>query len=481
MHKKLLSGIFWVILLNLLIKPFWVLGVDVGVQNVVGAETYGFYFAIFNFSFLFNILLDLGITNFNNRNISQNTHLLPKYFSALVSLKLVLGILFTVITFLIGCIIGYSSSQFYLLLWLCFNQFLNSFIIYLRSNLSAVFLFKTDSFLSVLDKFLMIIFCGILLWGNVVSTPFKIEWLVYTQTLAYVITAVVVFLLVAKQARFQKLTWDYPFFIAIMKQSLPFAILTLLMTFYNRVDSVMLERVLPDKVGEYQAGIYAGAYRILDSLNVLGYLISVPLLSVFSKMIKTKESIGNTTKMAFGLVFCISFPVVVYSFFYAKDLMALLYHDHLEDYTNIFRIIIFCFLPISVTYVFGTLLTANGSLKYLNTVALSGVVLNILLNIILIPQLKAVGAGFASITTQSVTALVQMGLAAYLFKIKIKRAYLWRFFAFVSVVILSVILLNYFGISWFIALCVVGILALVSAFALNLLSLKMLKPLGEGV
>ena len=63
MQKKLLSGLFWVLLTNLLVKPFWILGIDVGVQNAVGAEMYGFYFTIFNLSYIFNILLDLGITN----------------------------------------------------------------------------------------------------------------------------------------------------------------------------------------------------------------------------------------------------------------------------------------------------------------------------------------------------------------------------------------------------------------------------------
>jgi len=72
-------NIFFLLFLNLLIKPFWVLGIDVGVQNRVGAEQYGLYFAVFNFTFLFNTILDMGITNFNNRNIARHNHLLQKH------------------------------------------------------------------------------------------------------------------------------------------------------------------------------------------------------------------------------------------------------------------------------------------------------------------------------------------------------------------------------------------------------------------
>ena len=54
---KLLSGLFWVLLANVLVKPFWILGVEVGVQNAVGNEAYGFYYALFSFSYIFNYLL----------------------------------------------------------------------------------------------------------------------------------------------------------------------------------------------------------------------------------------------------------------------------------------------------------------------------------------------------------------------------------------------------------------------------------------
>ena len=61
MQKKLLSGLFWILLANLIVKPFWILGIEVGVQNAVGNAAYGFYYALFSFSYIFNILLDLGV------------------------------------------------------------------------------------------------------------------------------------------------------------------------------------------------------------------------------------------------------------------------------------------------------------------------------------------------------------------------------------------------------------------------------------
>ena len=63
MKKTFFQNLLFLIFINLLVKPFYVLGVDRPVQNLVGHESYGLYFALFNFSFLFNIVLDIGITN----------------------------------------------------------------------------------------------------------------------------------------------------------------------------------------------------------------------------------------------------------------------------------------------------------------------------------------------------------------------------------------------------------------------------------
>ena len=50
----------------------------------------------------------------------------------------------------------------------------------------------------------------------------------------------------------------------VARYSFRFALLVLLMSFYNRIDSVMLERLLPKGTGTTQVAIYAKAFRLLD-------------------------------------------------------------------------------------------------------------------------------------------------------------------------------------------------------------------------
>lgn len=470
MQQTFIKNLILLLALNLLIKPFWVFGIEREVQAVVGTANYGLYFALFNFSFLLNILLDFGITNFNNKNIAQNNHLINKHFSSILVLKLMLGLLFMVFTLGIGIVLGYSMWQLKLLFMMGINQFLAFMIMYLRSNLAGLHLFKTDSVISVLDRTLMILFCSILLWGGILKEPLKIEWFVYTQTFSYFLTTLITLLIVIKKAKFKKLKWNFPFFLLVLKKSFPFAILVLLMTFYNRVDAVMLERMLPN--GATESGIYASAYRILDSANMISFLFSGLLLPMFARMLRYKESVEQLVKLAFTILITPAIVVVIGCLFYSLDIMGTLYKVHVTESAQVFSIIMGCFVATSLSYIFGTLLTANGNLMQLNIMAASGMALNLILNFILIPNFHAQGAAVSSVVTQFIAALLQIYLAQRIFKFRINKRLLCQLIIFIP----STILFAYFSknviTNWFVGLVLFSISSVVFAFGIGLLHIK---------
>ena len=435
-------------MLNLLIKPVWIFAIDRNVQIITGVMDYGFYFEVFNFSFLFNILLDLGITNFNNRNIAQNHHLLNKHFSAIVVMKLLLAFVYVLVAFTAAFFLKYNSAQLKLLAWLSFNQILISFVLYLRSNISGLLMFKTDSFLSILDRFLMIVFCSALLWGHITVTKFKIEWFVYAQTAAYISTAIVAGLIVIKKAQFRKLNFHWPFFLAIMKQSMPFALMVLLMTFYNRLDPVMLGKLLPGELGDKQIGIYASGFRLLDAANMIAYLFGVLLIPVFSRMIKHKQSVENMVKLSFTLLITIAIIVAIGSVFYSRELMDLLYDEHIEESARIYRLLMGGFIAVSTTYIFGTLLTANGNLKEMTFISGCGLLINFLINLFLIPTLEAVGSAYASLITQFFIAVAQVIIVQKVFKFKINYRYLSALVLFILGVVIFNIISRHLSSLW---------------------------------
>jgi O-antigen/teichoic acid export membrane protein len=512
MQKKFITNLAILLFFNLLVKPFWTLGIEPAVQEQVGNHNFGEFSALFNFSFLLNIILDFGITNFNNKNIAQNNHLLTKHFSSLFVLKLILAVIYILGSIVVGLAIGYDTRLTKLLLILGFNQFLISMVLYLRSNLQGLHFFKIDSIVSVLDRMIMIAICAMILWGHMLPVKMDVMLFAYIQTAAYLVTALTAFIIVASKTETLKLSWSYPFALMILKKSFPFAILVLLMTFYNRIDQVMVERMLPrynvelaakishlkalpgykaepfhsmiDKLdvqvmqnGPDQAGIYAKAFRLLDAATMIAYLFSVILLPTFSRMLKYKESIEPLVKLSFTLIITPALVVAIGCAFYSHEIMSLLYKEHIDQSAVVFAPLMCCFVATSTNYIFGTLLTANGNMRQLNTLAATCMVINISLNLLLIPYFKAMGSACVSLTTQIIMAVSQVLIAQRVFRFRVNYRLIITLGVFIIGVIGINILSRMFAFHtehhhWLINFALMGGASIVWAFLIQQISVK---------
>jgi O-antigen/teichoic acid export membrane protein len=468
LKKKFVINLLLLIILNLLIKPFWVFGIDRAVQNSVGLSEYGLLFTLFNLSVVFNIFLDFGITNFNNRAISQHPSSVYLYFSNIVIIKFILAIFYSIISIGVALLLGYEGRQLNLLFLLLFNQFLLSFILYLRSNIIGLQYFTTDSILSVIDRFVMIISCLIAYYFYFQHAVITIEWFVLIQTGSYIVSGVVImFILLAKTGKIPLsfrplLSWK------IIRGSLPFALLIFLMSAYSRIDTIMLERLLPE--GSDQAGIYAQSFRILDSAVMMAVLFAGLLLPMFSRMIAKNIDIIPFTTMVLHLILVISVSFSFASFAYSKEIISTLYNQGGIYSAHVFSILILTFIPISVINVFGTLVTASGKLRTLNGIAILSLILNMGLNFILIPRYWAIGAAVSSLITQFFVAISQ--------GIIVRKQFANKFFLvkqllfFITVIFGYTLLLKSTHINWFYGFVSIGILGIASGFMIGLIPYK---------
>ena len=189
------------------------------------------------------------------------------------------------------------------------------------------------------------------------------------------------------------------------------------MTLYNRVDGVMLERMLGDD-GDLQAGIYAAAYRLLDAGTMFAFLLSGILLPLFARMLKKGQDVWPIANTSARLLFGISATATAVGIFYATPLMDALYTGSDAYCSATFSLLIGGFVFNSLVYVYGSLLTAQSKMRGLNIIALTGVLLNVALNLVFIPSHQAQGAAFATLVTQGLVAIAHMAYAGQVFKWK---------------------------------------------------------------
>jgi O-antigen/teichoic acid export membrane protein len=148
------------------------------------------------------------------------------------------------------------------------------------------------------------------------------------------------------------------------------------------------------------------------------------------------------------------------------------------------------FIGIAMNFVFGTLLTANGNLKELNIISATGVLINICLNIFLIPKYGAAGAGFTAFITQMTMAITQFILCARYFQLKVGILKIGKWLLFTFSFIGAIFLFEFALINledqnllhdspmlFGLILCIELILGLIFMFIFKFIELKPLKNL----
>src|SRR5258706_4723134 len=375
--SRFYSSLSLLIVLNAVVNPIWILGIDRAVQNEVGASAYGIYFSILNLSIVLSFLNDWGLTVFYNRQLAAKNEIFTGTTGSIILLKLLFGLFYGAVVFLIAFIAGIRRWD--IVFYVVLIQFFTSLFVFYRGIITAHQWFYTDAWLSVLDKLLMIFVCVPFLYMASFSGTMTIRKFLILQvscTAVAMLAALAVLLIKKFNFSFKKL-WPGT---DVLKAALPFAVIVLLMSCHARIDGFLLERM--SSAGE--AGKYAGAYRLLDAANMIGYLFASFLLPFIAKNQGDRRITANVVLNVRHLlvVFSITFACVVV--FLGSWIQKILYHHDEPGYTAVLQ---WC-LPVLVGYsliqIYGTVMTATGHIISFIYITLISVVINILINILLI-------------------------------------------------------------------------------------------------
>jgi O-antigen/teichoic acid export membrane protein len=478
LRRKFLVNIIFLLTVSIIVKALWVLGIDRTVQNVVGETAYGSYFSLFSFSVLFTLVLDMGLSGFNNRAVSADPTRVKIYFGNVLLLRLMLTAGYFAVTLSVALALGYSRWQYTLLLVLMVNQVMAAMIMWLRSNISGMQYLILDSLLSVADRLVMIIICAVLLWGDVANGPFRIEWFVYAQTASYFMVMVMSFIIVVRRGKVLNVRPDGTVLKKIIFSGLPFALVAFTMTVYWRIDSVLIERMLPD--GATEAGIYAQAFRLFDAFSMIPVMFGSLLLPIMSKELAAQNSVAPLASMAGRMLMTPAGIGAVTFATFPDRILDMLYRSPSAGAVTAFTILMLTLLPVSVVYIYSTMLTAAGRMRTLGIITLAGMTVNITINLILIPLLASAGAAIAALCTQVLVAAASViAVERSMTRVIVPRRIL-LFFLMLFVTFSAGRLLRLTDMPWLLAAAVQLAAGLIFALAFRMIEpLKSLKLIAE--
>ena len=397
--KRFFGNISFVVLLNLLVKPGWVV-VENLVQDRLGHATFGLVTALSALTLVVAAISDLGLTPYAVQRVAAEPSFLAETFPTLLPLRGALNIVALAAMLLLGWGLGYRGPELLLLGAVGAALLLAQYGQFLRGTLQAHQKFNTDAVLSVVEKF-------VLLGAVLVLLPLGLTLPRYVGARlgAAAFTTVLTYGLMTRFFGRIRYRWRGPVARTALRASLPFAFMTLLYGVNERIDMVMLERL----ASPTEAGYYAGAYRWVDAVMMYAWTV-LPLF--FARFASVPGDAGAQRELlrfgqrivAMPLLFVVAFilfrgEVVFWQFTHSSP-------AEVARMTLCLKILFVNVLVHAFFAIYSTLLTSTTHERAVSWLVALSIALNIGLNLVFLPKFGAVAA---SIDTLVCAAAVSVG------------------------------------------------------------------------
>ncbi|WP_336517279.1 oligosaccharide flippase family protein [Pollutibacter soli] len=401
MPRHFFRSLILLVGLNLLVKPVWIFAIDRQVQNITGFSSYGHYFALLNLCIILNFLLDLGITSFFNREVASGNGHEGALFTQALSGKLILSFIYAGMVFFIGVASGIDDYS--LLLMLIIMQVGSSFLLFLRSYLTATQHYRTDAVISVMDKLFVVIVVGSMIIYPMTVGHITIQNFVLIQVAGIILSSAVALMFLVKNIP----GFSFQPFRGLKKEiffsSLPIALNIFFVTLMTRADGFLLESIINDDARE--AGIYAAGFRLLDAFNMVGFLMAGFLLPFMARHWPNQNRFFAVLLTCRHLLVIGSMIVVAFAFAAPEYLSNLLYHNKDPYISNVIMIVLFALPGLSMIHIYGTALTATRNMRIYLVLSIIFSLLSVILNLIFIPRYGAMASAVIACSIQTLYAL----------------------------------------------------------------------------
>ncbi len=427
----------------------------------LGVEGFGILSLALSITGIFGVLTDFGLATLTIREVSRDKSLANKYIGNTAVMKLFLSILTFGVIGLIVYIIGYPETVANVIYLVTLSVIMTTFTGIFNSIFQA---FEKMEYLSIniiLNAVLMI--AGVLL---VIYRGLDIVVLSSVYFFSSLIVLLVTLIMFSRRFFMPKIQIDLSFWKLTLNESLYFGVSSILIVIYFYIDSLMLSIMVNNEA----VGIYNAAYKLIF---VLMFLPNVFLTSIFPLMSKHYESNRELLKVEYEksvkYLFALAMFLFIFVLVFADKIIYIIYGSGYTSSILALQTLIFVVPVIFITYLFGNILGAINKQRILLIVTGINALVNIVLNLILIPKFSYIGASVATIITEvSGFSLMIIYISKYFQQISWKNNFLKTLI--LSVIVLVVTYYLKININWILAAILGMVLFMALLFLFNIIS-----------
>ena len=390
--QTILKNFFWLMTSEGFSKAAIFL-ITIIIARYLGASDYGKFSFAFVYVSFFGILADFGLSTVNLRELAIYKKNISSYFFNLNLIKIALSLLALLLLYssVVIFINDFQKRQmvFILGLWIVaqsYNQFLQSFF-------RALEKMEYEAIGSILYSFCLV--SGIIFLA---TKKVEVTYLVLAYLISSIISAVIIFLLLYKKYLLRIIRKVN---IKLIKKSLqdafPLALSSFLVMVYFRIDILMLSYYK----GSEEVGIYNAAYNLAFSLSFITSMLTIAVFPSLSRsyLSKRKSMVAKYKKFLLALLGT-GFITSLLFFLFSKNFILTVFGPDFVKSTEVFKIITWAQIFAYGSGAPMSFLTIMNKQVFYTYSAFLGAVINIVLNLILIPRYSYFGTGISTLITE---------------------------------------------------------------------------------
>jgi len=364
----------------------------------IGPEEFGKYVFALSFAAMFIILGDLGLTTLAIREVARDRSLISKYLGNIAILKLILSAIAVGIIFLVITLLNYPPDTTKVVYIIGISVFFSSLSTALRWCFQAFQKMEYEALVNILQ--------GLLLLGiglTVVYLGRGLIGLAFAHLSTSILIFIFSFLITIKKFAKPRFEIDWDFWKYLIPTAIPIGLTTIFATIYLNTDTVMLSLMKGDApVGWYNAGHkLVEAIKIIPSMFVLAIF---PILANFYKI--SMESLKKVFRKSMQYLFLLALPIAIGTTILSYKIIPIIWGQEFIPAILALQILIWGGALVFLNSIAGWCLYAIDKQKIPMYICAIGVVINIILNLILIPKFSYIGAAIAIVITEFIVTLL---------------------------------------------------------------------------
>ncbi|MCX6797641.1 MAG: flippase [Candidatus Falkowbacteria bacterium] len=357
----------------------------------LGPASLGQYYFAISFTTIFAIFIDLGFVNSLTREVAKDETKASRYLSNVLLLKIPLSLLALSAVFIIINLLGSDPLTKSLVYISCISMVLDSFTVTFFAVVRGFHNLKYESISSVIFQ-LIVLVSGVLAFHY----RLNLRYIMLALSLASLFNFVYSFIVVRRYLKIKiKFEFDRQLIKEILVISWPFAVFAIFQRLYTYLDSVLLAIL----AGNTEVGIYQVAFKIIFALQFLPLAFTASLYPALSYYwLHNRDQLRITFERALNYLIIISLPIIFGAVALA-DKIVLIFKTGFAGATLPLQISIISLLFIFINFPIGSLLNACDRQRRNTFNMVIVTIVSVVLNIILIPYYKAVGASLTVLLT----------------------------------------------------------------------------------